>query len=151
MGYEKIKTTQDLKKYPVEFHILPNCDKSSCQGSNRYYNDDGISVGTKPNIYQLIYYADIGGDVSFIVYQYETTIIDANDVLGGLHIYNAAAMDLTGSYTAVVTLFGGATSFELGTTEPYNADTDKLVWIAAKDQEPVNLPEIDKITIKRNV
>jgi hypothetical protein len=30
MGYEKIKTTQDLKKYPVEFHILPNCDKSSC-------------------------------------------------------------------------------------------------------------------------
>ena len=30
MGYQKIKTTQDLKKYPVEMHILPYCDSFSC-------------------------------------------------------------------------------------------------------------------------
>lgn len=44
MGYSKVKTTQDLKALPVELHVLPLCDTTSCTATGRYLNDDGISL-----------------------------------------------------------------------------------------------------------
>ena len=147
MGYDKIKTTQDLKSYPVEFHILPLCDTTSCVSNGRYLNDDGVSVDTTPNVYTLAYAQPIGGAITFTVTANEgAAVVDANDVLGAFHVYNAAAMTLTGSYTVQATKLDGTTTMDLGKTTDYDATLDRLVWTAEEGSDPVNLPEIATIT-----
>lgn len=147
MGYDNIKTSQDLKKFPVEFHILPLCDTTSCVSNGRYLNDDGVSVDTTPNVYTLAYAQPIGGAITFTVTASEgAAVVDANDVLGAFHVYNAAAQTLTGSYTVQATKLDGTTTMDLGTTDAYDANMDRLVWTAQDGSDPVNLPEIASIT-----
>lgn len=76
-------------------------------------------------------------------------VVDTNDVLGTLQIYNAAAQGLnTGTYNVVATKLDGTTTIDLGATMAYEATSDRLVWTAAAEgQDPVNLPEITTITL----
>ena len=148
MGYDKIKTSQDLKDHPVEFHILPACDATACSASGRYLNDDGISLDTTPNVYALTYAQPVGGVITFTVAANEGAAkVDENDVLGALHIYNAAAQTLsTGSYNVVATKLDGTTTVDLGTTDAYDANKDRLIWTAKEGQDPVDLTQISTIT-----
>ena len=147
MGYDNVKTSQDLKAQPVEFHILPLCDATSCVSNGRYLNDDGVSVDTTPNVYTLAYAQPVGGAITFTVTASDgAAVVDTNDVLGALHVYNAAAQTLTGSYTVQATKLDGTTTMDLGTTTAYDASMDRLVWTAADGSDPANLPEIASIT-----
>jgi hypothetical protein len=146
MGYDKIKTTQDLKTYPVEFHILPLCDATSCVSNGRYLNDDGVSVDTTPNVYTLAYAQPVGDAITITVTASDAAaVVDANDAVGALHVYNAASQGLTGSYTVSATTVEDGT-MDLGTTTAYDATTDRLIWTAAEGADPVNLPMIASIT-----
>jgi alpha-glucosidase (family GH31 glycosyl hydrolase) len=67
--YYNVRTTQDLKKWDVDFHILPLCDFGKCNATGRYLNDDGISVDVKgkQNIYNLTYVGVQGGVLTLTV------------------------------------------------------------------------------------
>jgi len=92
MGYDKIKTSQDLKDHPVELHILPLCDASNCAATGRYLNDDGLSLNVTANEYTLAYAQPVGGVITLTVTANDgAAVVDKNDVLGTLQIYNAAA------------------------------------------------------------
>jgi hypothetical protein len=106
--YLKIKVSHDLKKWPVDLHILPVCDAENCGASGRYVNDDGISVDVDgaQNRYTFTYRQPVGGVVTLIVARdMAGSVIDQNDDLASIQIYNAAALGLDkGIYNVVATL-----------------------------------------------
>jgi hypothetical protein len=69
-----------------------------------------------------------------------------NDVLGSLQIYNAAAQSLNAVFNVAATKLDGST-IDLGQTTVYAERSDRLIWTATEGQDPVNLPEINIITL----
>jgi len=67
MGYDKIKTSQDLKDHPMELHILADCDGTNCIANGRYLNDDGLSLNVTANEYTLAYAQPVGGVITLTV------------------------------------------------------------------------------------
>jgi alpha-glucosidase (family GH31 glycosyl hydrolase) len=146
----KVKTSQDLKVAPFDLHVLPVCDAQKCAATGRYLNDDGISVDVKgaQNIYTLTYTQPVGGAITLTVTTVEEgVVVDMNDVLGSLQIYNAAAQGLNTDLYNVVATKKDATTIDLGQTAAYDAQSDRLMWKAADGQAAANLPEIDFITL----
>ena len=140
-----------MKKAPIELHILPDCSSGDCKATGRYLNDDGLTLDIegKQNIYQFDYSKDqSGGDITIVVTQKETTgdVIDKNDVLGTLQIYNAKAMGLdTATYDVKAKLTDG-TDKEFGKTQAYVTETDRLVWVNSGDTD-LELPKVTIITL----
>lgn len=84
-----IKTSEDLKNYPIELHILPDCSADPCVAAGRYLNDDGVTLDVtgKQNIYTFDYAQPAGGDITLTVTPVATAaegMINKNDVLGTL-------------------------------------------------------------------
>lgn len=145
-----VKTSQDLKAAPFDLHVLPLCDTTSCAANGRYLNDDGVSVDVTgaQNIYTLQYAQPVGGAITLTVATLvDGTVVDQNDVLGSLQIYNAAAQGLSTDLYNVVATKKDASTIDLGQTSAYSAQSDRLIWTAVDGQDAVNMPEIDFITL----
>lgn len=85
----KIMTSEDLKGYPIELHILPDCSADPCVAAGRYLNDDGVSLDVegKQNIYTFDYSQPSGGDITLTITPVASAadgMVNKNDVLGTL-------------------------------------------------------------------
>ena len=148
-----IRTTYDLAQHPVDLHVLPLCDDKACKASGRYYTDEGegLDVENKNNLYSIAYSQQKDDEkakdnlqINFSTAD-ESTYTNPNDILGSLEIYNAAAQLLDKTlYTAIATLKNTST-VPMGDTEAYDAVSDRLIWKAAKEQDPINLKDVNMI------
>jgi len=88
-----VSSTHDLQQHPVEMHLLPLCDATTCTATGSYYNDDGVvfSQDTNSNMYDMTFTLDVATSVGTmkIVHTAEATSFDknkvnANDELGAV-------------------------------------------------------------------
>lgn len=141
--------TADLQMNPVDFHILPDCFSSGtvCTAEGVYFNDDGETLNTTAfNRYHISFTMDQPTTLKDGTKQQLTSmwfkitnkqigdlrtndgVINANDHLSGLQIYNAAATGLNSAkgYSVSFAVDGGGTSALMDAN--YDATTDRLIF-----------------------
>lgn len=75
-------------------------------------------------------------------------VIDKNDVLNTIQIYNADAMGLSaGKYDVKGT--DGEGDIDLGETMDYDATMDRLVWTHAEGFKDLEMPTLQSITFTK--
>lgn len=129
-------TTADMQQQPVEFHVLPTCNDTDCTAAGDYLNDDGVilNLTNNRNIYSLAFGFKKGGSPQTLTFSlthvlfaqnYPQGVVNMNDLLGGLFIYNANALNLKGTYNVSVTTTEGTS--KINAQGVYDAYTDRLV------------------------
>mgnify|MGYP006893250442 CR=1 FL=1 len=120
-------------------HILPTCSESYCLANGNYWNDDGLvlNITGNQNLYSFAYIHDLKNSPDQIRLQmtqvipatnYNSSIVNLNDALNSLFIYNAAAMGMDKSSYWVKVFFawdGGWKDFGATT---YNIVTDRITF-----------------------
>lgn len=76
-------------------------------------------------------------------------MIDKNDVLGTIQIYNAAAMGLGPDLKFEVTATTPDGTVQLGDTMDYDANADRLVWKAPDGQADLQMPTLQSVTFTK--
>jgi hypothetical protein len=125
-------TTADLEKMEVDFLVLPQCDDFECKARGDYYNDDGdVNVTNWINQYEITFNQNVVLTPDTFTMYFNTIVaagwgaIDRNDCLGGVSIYNAKHMGLTGNWTIEVLYDDGhRTTTDEGMYDPI---TDRLL------------------------
>lgn len=86
-------TTEYLQDHPVELHMMPKCDNTSCTATGMYINDDGKTTDlTKRHTFKFSYSHTINTNASAPPDSMEIAVnatgpdslINTNDKLGGL-------------------------------------------------------------------
>jgi len=147
------RTTADLQKYPVDFHINPACNATFCVADGTYLNDDGVilDITANQNIYEMSYVQDLSAadtftltiDHLFNATNYGTdNVVNMNDNLGNIEIYNAAAQGFSAAnnYTVQGTKLDGTTQTQFTFEMYYETTSDRLVADRASDEEDILLP-----------
>ena len=91
-----------LHTKPVDFYVLPLCDNEYlCQADGTYSNEDGnFTLEGNINVYDISYEQnfELAPDKVYIQFSqsmnatnYTNGVINTNDMIGGIHIFNAAA------------------------------------------------------------
>jgi len=147
----QVSTTAALQRYPVDFHVLPDCTASACTASGDYINDDGLTLdwATERNTYALAYTQPTGTTPATLTLSLTATgkkaKINENDVLGTFEIYNAKAYGLdTGVYSASAMVAGAATPLD---DAVYVASSDRLT--ASGGAKEIDLTQTTSITLTR--
>lgn len=153
----KARTTKDLQQYPVDFHLVPSCT-TDCTAEGRYLNDDGVTLDqtNNVNIYSLSYSHSNASEteqpakLTVTVKQtatasnFKDNIVNQNDVLQNIHIMYATALRLnTGTYN--VNVYKLDKSQVTLADAKYDATFDRLSFSNDKPDEPIQLPNIDRI------
>lgn len=158
-----IKTSADLQKQPVDFHILGAVDASkqgAFKATGDYINDDGISTkGSKLNGYTLNFFQDPSADVdaSFQIELYEQAEdfkdqgykVNGNDDLATLYIYDAETKGMNKDYTVAIKTKDGTNCGDKIPAATYDASSNRVIWTADKtalDEKCILLPNIQEIT-----
>jgi alpha-glucosidase len=145
-------STADMQDQPVELHILPN---STDDASGDYYNDDGEVLTDQVgvfNIYQMVLSKN-ATDNSLVINitmphtadneTYENSVINSNDVLGQIHLYNAKARGYDANNWQSEFHFRDNT-----VTELFIAQYEPMVNRVILPPTYVYLPSIDYIVLK---
>lgn len=155
-----VNTTRDLQKYGVDFHLLPSCDASKCSAAGDYLNDDGLrhpndKLSEYQNIYNITYDSVAAPNinsftVNFARHASATGITDGhvnnNDLLTGIQVYNAAALQINADFTVQSTTQNGE-NVDLADAK-YDAKSDRLVF-AQNDGTSIWLPQLKTLTFTR--
>ena len=140
---ETFRTTADMQKKPVDFHINPNCNGASdCLASGEYYNDDGITLDLEgnQNVYSFNFeftQAATPVALTFTVTKtadatnFDNSVINNNDYMDTLYVHNALALGLDdvthpNGFSVQATWVSGET-VAYGTAK-YDAYTDRLAF-----------------------
>jgi alpha-glucosidase (family GH31 glycosyl hydrolase) len=158
-----VSNTAGLQQYPVDLHINPWCHEVEtvqvCDGAGRYVNDDGetLSFDDSVNTYFFDYVqnlVDSPNNLTVNITQhtsaskYDNNVVNNNDGLNTIQIYNAAAQGLNANFTTEATMKDG-TLMTLADAI-YDAVSDRLVF--TNDVETVAnlwLPQINWITFTK--
>ena len=147
-----------MKNHPVDFLVLPFCDGTSCQSNGEYANDMDSAwdlTGVMNNM-TIFYSHDVANpDILNIMFEsitnatkFNFNVINDNDELGIVQIYNAKSMSLDKNYTVTAT-FMNNTVADLPNEAYYDAFTDRLVTQNHNDH--IWLSELDYLTLKKKV
>ena len=160
---DKINTTADLQKKPVEFHVVGAkvLDNGNWRAEGIYYNDDGykLNLTDNGNYYQLVAeyknLTNITGDYSKIYFKinqqitannyYDDTTksfdINANDKISNIYFYNAGVYKTSDYYYADGIDANGKVTRLTGYLS-YKEATDHLEYI---DDVPLSLGTYEQI------
>lgn len=134
-SYLKIKTTADLQQKPVDLHIHPslNTVSKNYEAAGTYLNDDGLVLDYegKQNVYQMSYsHTDntlltLTPTLTKSAYKVNGGVINMNDALGRVEIYNAQNLTLTSNYTVSASLTDG-TQYKFNNLAQFNVSSQRL-------------------------
>lgn len=134
-SYLKIKTTTDLQQKPVDLHIHPslNSESKNYEAAGTYLNDDGLVLDYegKQNVYQMSYsHTDntlltLTPTLTKSAYKVNGGVINMNDALGRVEIYNAQNLTLTSNYT-VAASFSNSTQYTFNNIAQFNVSSQRL-------------------------
>jgi len=162
----KAMSTEELQEKPVQLHILPDCWETNtnnmCVAGGLYFNDDGVTLDENNfNRFLFNYTQPEGQNPSTLTLKVTNKqvatpkvnggVINANDHLGGIEIYNAAewGMNNTSGYQVEATEDDG-TKLDLGLAN-YDVTTDRLIYIVGHSAyDEVRLPLLDELVFTRN-
>ena len=153
-----VNNTEDLKDHPVDFLILPQCTGNTCVANGEYANDMDSSWDLdKVMNNNTIYYSHDGFEPAVVnvlfngiknATNFNYNIINDNDELGIVEIYNAKSMGLDKNYT-VSAAFLNHTVQALPFDAYYDLFTDRLV--TQKHSERIWIPELDYLILNKKV
>lgn len=158
-----VSTTIGLQNYPVDFHLLPDCSnsKEDCHAQGLYINDNGVDLDldNKQNMYDLTYShaqgtatppkLELNLNQLKEATQYQSSMVNKNDLLGSIEIYNGKAMGLDATYTTSAKLRDG-TEIPLADAT-YDSATDRLIKVAETSAvlDRLILAKIESVTLSR--
>ena len=143
---------------------MPLCDETTCTASGDYINDNGESITSSGrNDYTFAYFHNISTTDPSAQAPLEMNItvssvgdgnaVNANDLLGGLQIYDCTNLNMTGAvYTVSVQDVGTGLFVDVGKTE-YRLSDDRLVWESATGEYSnlIQLTTLSKIKFTKEV
>jgi hypothetical protein len=145
-----IRTTVDLQKIPVDFHVLPLPSDPSAlnwRASGIYANDDGLNLdvtgnwnqysfslvgqysGTAPDITETILLNIVAKVTATNFQSKDDTLcyaVNQNDYLNQIFIYNAGSFKQSDTYTVTATTTDGK-DVDAGSAK-YDQTTDRIVY-----------------------
>ena len=115
---------------------MPLCDGTACTATGNYINDDGVTTDlTQRKEFSFVYSHNISTTAGAapdmmqidILSSGNKDVINANDLLGGLQIYDYTHLNFTGAEYSVSIEPADGDSGDVGVTE-FSIRDDRLVW-----------------------